>query len=139
MTEPNRWLARVGQFLGLAANGSAASGVTWLLLPPYDIPEMAVVSGLLVENQGTQAEHDIYVELAFPEGHVISHMEVSSDAPLDIEGGTPRDSRVALRLPELSAGSRVVLYVAGHSPAVPEVVVAVQAARRAGIEAEWQS
>lgn len=139
MPEWNSLLTRIGHWLGLSSNGSAESGVTWLLLPPYEIPDMAVVSGLLVENQGTRAEQDIFVELAFPEGHVISHMEVSSDARLDIEGGTPSDSRVSLRLPELDAGGRVVLYVAGHSPAVPDVVVAVQATRRAGIEAEWQS
>ncbi len=54
-------------------------------------------------------------------------MEVIRDDPYDLSGGTPRDSHVTLNLSRLRAGKRVVIYVAGHSPQTPDVVVAEQA------------
>ncbi|MBA3533036.1 MAG: hypothetical protein H0T73_14015 [Ardenticatenales bacterium] len=128
----NGLLALVGSWLGLGGAERAEAeeveplGVTWMLLPPYDIPGMAVVSGLLVENQGAEDEQDVYISLTFSGERFITHMEVLSDDPYDLSGGTPRDSHLTLLLPRLRAGKKVVIYVAGHSPQTPEVTVAVQ-------------
>jgi hypothetical protein len=100
-------------------------GVTWMLLPPYDIPGMAVVSGVLIENQGEQDAGQVHIHLAYTGERFITHMEVVSDDPYDIEGGSPRDSFVKIRLATLRAGAKVVIYVAGHSVETPNVQVHV--------------
>ncbi len=78
------------------ADTTTALGVTWMLLPPYDIPGMAVVSGVLVENQGEQDASPVHIKLRYTGERFITHMEVVSDDPYEIEGGSPRDSFVNL-------------------------------------------
>lgn len=121
---------KLGRWFGLKAEQveeAEAANVTWLLLPPYDIPGMAVVSGLLVENQGLAAAEDVFVSLTYEGERFISHMEVVCDEPFEQEGGGPRDSHVTMKLHRLPPGGKIVVYVAGHNVQVPEVVVAVNA------------
>ena len=99
--------------------------VTWMLLPPYDITGMAVVSGLLVENQGLGDAEQVYISLTYADERFITHMDVMSDEPYELEGGGPRDSYLIVQLPQLRAGQKVVVYVAGHAEQKPEVVVSV--------------
>lgn len=134
----NGLLTLLGKWLGMGEAEAEAEadevpelGVTWMPLPPYDIPGMAVVSGLLVENQGATEAEDVYISMTYSGERFITHMEVVSDAAYDLTGGTPKDSHVTLTLPRLEAGQRVVIYVAGHTPQTPEVVVAVQAGQAA--------
>lgn len=99
--------------------------VTWLALPPYDIPGMAVVSGVLVENQGANDVEGVRIQVHYPGERYITHMEVISDDPCEQQGGTPRDAQLVLTLPLMRAGSRVVVYVAGHNSEPPKVSVRV--------------
>jgi hypothetical protein len=100
-------------------------GVTWMLLPPYDIPGMAVVSGLLVENQGEQDATHVHIKLNYTGERFITHMSVVSDDTYEMEGGSPRDSYVNIQLPLFHAGAKVVIYVAGHNVQMPDVHVYV--------------
>jgi hypothetical protein len=100
-------------------------GVTWMLLPPYDIPGMAVVSGVLVENQGEQDASQVHIKLRYTGERFITHMEVLSDDPYELEGGSPRDSFVNINLAHFRGGAKVVIYVAGHNLQTPEVKVYV--------------
>jgi hypothetical protein len=100
-------------------------GVTWMLLPPYDIPGMAVVSGVLVENQGEQDANQVHIKLRYTGERFITHMEVLSDDPYEIEGGSPRDSFVNINLALFRGGAKVVIYVAGHNIQTPVVKVYV--------------
>jgi hypothetical protein len=102
-----------------------ALGVTWMLLPPYDIPGMAVVSGVLIENQGELDASDVHISLRYSGERPITHMEVVCDDPYEREGGSPRDSFVTIRLSRMRAGTKVVIYVAGHSVESPVVDVRV--------------
>ncbi len=123
-------LDQVKQWFGLGGKEQAQGpDVTWLLLPPYDIPGTAVIGALLVENQGDEAAERLFISLTYPSERLISHKEVISDAPYTLEGGSPRDSHLALSLPRLRAGGKVVVYVAGHDDLPPEVVVAFQEKR----------
>lgn len=99
--------------------------VTWMLLPPYDITGMAVVSGLLVENQGWNDAENVYISLTYKDQRFITHMEVISDDPYELEGGGPRDSHLIVQLPQLRAGKKVVVYVASHTEQKADVVVSV--------------
>lgn len=107
------------------ADTTTALGVTWMLLPPYDIPGMAVVSGVLVENQGAQDASPVHIKLRYTGERFITHMEVVSDDPYEIEGGSPRDSFVNIALARFHAGSKLVIYVAGHNVQTPDVQVYV--------------
>lgn len=100
-------------------------GVTWMLLPPYDIPGMAVVSGVLVENQGEQDASPVHIKLRYTGERFITHMEVVSDDPYELEGGSPRDSFVNIALDRFRAGAKLVIYVAGHNVQTPDVKVYV--------------
>ncbi len=104
---------------------SPALGVSWMLLPPYDIPGMAVVSGVLVENQGDQDATEVFIKLRYEGERFITHMEVVSDDPYEIEGGSPRDSFVNIQIPLLHAGGKLVIYVAGHNVQMPVINVYV--------------
>lgn len=104
--------------------------VTWMLLPPYDITGMAVVSGLLVENQGLGSAENVYISLTYADERFISHMDVVSDEPYELEGGGPRDSRLIVQLPQLRSGKKVVVYVAGHASQTPNVIVSVPPTER---------
>lgn len=108
---------------GAATRTAPESVVTWLSLPPYDIPGMAVVSGLLVENGGSEAAEFVHISLDFEGEQYITHMQVISDDTYTMEGGTPRDSYVTLHLPRLRAGGKVIVYVAGHSDESPKIAV----------------
>ncbi len=108
-----------------AAPDAPPLGVTWMLLPPYDIPEMLVVSGVLIENQGEQDASEVNIQLRYSGERFIAHMEVVSDDPHETEGGSPRDSFVNLRIPKMRAGSKVVIYVGGHNRQSPDVQVYV--------------
>lgn len=126
-------LDSLARWLGMnAAPAAAESDVTWMLLPPYDIPGMAVISGLLVENQGLEDAEDVYISLIYEDERVITHMDVVSDDAYDQQGGGPRDSYVTLQIARLRSGSKVVVYVAGHSEQSPQVTVAVQMPPTAG-------
>jgi hypothetical protein len=97
-----------------------------MLLPAYDITGMAVVSGLLVENQGEEDVPNVYISLKYPDARFITHMDVVTDEAYDLEGGGPRDSYVTVQLPVIRPGKIVVVYVAGHTEQKPEVIVALQ-------------
>ncbi len=99
--------------------------VTWVLLPPYDITGMAVVSGLLVENQGWNDAENVYISLTYKDQRFITHMQVISDEPYELEGGGPRDSYLAVRLPQLRTGKKVVVYVASHTEQEAKVSVSI--------------
>jgi hypothetical protein len=107
------------------ADTTPSLGVTWMLLPPYDIPGMAVVSGVLVENQGEQDATHVHIKLRYTGERFITHMQVLSDDIYELEGGSPRDSFVNIQLPLFRAGAKVVMYVAGHNVQTPDVQVYV--------------
>lgn len=130
MAQSTGLMDQVMAWLGLNSEAAQeeeepANEVTWLLLPVYDIPGMAVITALLVENQGEEVARDVHVVLSYPGESYISHMEVISDDKYELEGGSPRDVEVRLRLPQLSAGGKVVVYIAGHHDTPPNVMVAV--------------
>jgi hypothetical protein len=121
----------------------------WLQLPPYDIPGMAIISGLVVENRGKSAAQNVKIEVAYPAtDRVIHHMEIVSDEPYIIRGGGERHSFVTLRLRTLQPGGVVYIYFAGHDQVTPQITVTsyqksawsrVLAGSEAGADADAQS
>lgn len=97
----------------------------WLVLPAYEIPGMAVVSGVVVENQGRGTALNVKIEVSFPfESNRLMHqIQVFSDDEYIMRGGGEGQRFVTLRLREIQAGNSVVLYFASHEPMTPEVTV----------------
>lgn len=120
-------LAKIMGWFGLGdePKNQPKPDVTWMLLPPYDITGMAVVSGLLVENQGWNDAENVYISLTYKDERFITHMEVISDEPYELKGGGPRDSYLTVQLPQLRAGKKVVVYVASHTEQKADVIVSI--------------
>lgn len=99
--------------------------LTWILLPPYEVPGMAVVGSVLVENRGRTTAYNVKIELVYgvEGGRVIHHMEIVSDEEYLVRGGGDLHSFVTLRLREMRPGTRVVIYVASHDRIIPDVSV----------------
>lgn len=99
--------------------------LTWVLLPPYEIPGIAVVGSVLVENRGRSTAYNVKIELLYSTENeqVIHHMQVVSDERYIVRGGGDLHSFVILRLQQMRPGTRVVIHVASHNRSTPEVNV----------------
>jgi len=96
----------------------------YTLLPPYDIPGVIVVSGLLVENRSNKALHNIRIHVEYdPEASRIHHIQILSDDEYILRGGGETHSFATLRLRSMRAGGKVVVYFAATRPVNPEITV----------------
>lgn len=96
-----------------------------LVLPPYEIPELIVVSGVVVENRGTAPANNIKIVLEYENAETdkIRHLEVISDAEYILRGGGEHQSFATLRVRQLGAGQRVFIYFSGPTCIQPRVSV----------------
>jgi len=97
----------------------------YTLLPPYEIPGLIVVSGLVVQNRNQATLHNIkiLIEYESPSAVRIHHMQVFSDTPYILRGGGEQHSFATLRLKAMDPGARVVVYFATSKPLNPKVTV----------------
>ena len=97
----------------------------WLVLPAYEIPGMAVVDGVVVQNMGRGIARNVKIELSFPhESNRLMHqVQVFSQDDYILRGGGEGQRFVTLRLRELRPDNSVVVYFASHEPMTPEVTV----------------
>ena len=96
----------------------------WVLLPPYDIPNVIVVSGLLVENRTARPVTNvrIHIEYDAPASR-IHHMQILADDEYILRGGGETHAFATLRLRRMSAHAKVVVYFASSRPVNPVVSV----------------
>jgi hypothetical protein len=96
----------------------------YVLLPPYDIPGVIVVSGLLVENRTTRPLNNIRIHIEYdPEASRIHHMQIIAGDEYILRGGGETHSFATIRLRQMSAGAQVVVYFAASRPVAPVVSV----------------
>jgi hypothetical protein len=96
-----------------------------LVLPSYDVPDMIVVGGVVVENRGNAAAHNVKIVLEFDDTRAerIRHLQVVSDAEYILLSGGEEKSFATLRMRELPAGKRIVIYFSGPDRLEPRVTV----------------
>ncbi len=96
-----------------------------IILPPYEVPDLIVIGGVVVENQGDLSANNIKIVLEYDatEMHRIHHLQVISDAAYILRGGGELYSFATLRLRQLGAGQRVVVYFSGPNQIQPRVTV----------------
>ncbi|MDQ7029907.1 MAG: hypothetical protein Q9O62_09105 [Ardenticatenia bacterium] len=97
----------------------------WMVLPPYDIPGIAVIGCVVVENVGRGVARNVKIELQFPpeSAHIMHHVQVVSEDPYILRGGGERHSFMTLRLREMQPGNTVVVYFSSHEVVIPHVKV----------------
>ncbi|MFQ6015533.1 MAG: hypothetical protein ACE5NP_08830 [Anaerolineae bacterium] len=97
----------------------------YILLPPYEIPDLIVVSGLIVENRGQKPANNIKISIEYddPSLNKIHHMEIISDEEYILRGGGEQYSFATLRLRQMKPGSKVIVYFASSRPLTPRVSV----------------
>jgi len=101
----------------------AESGVCYTILPPYEIPGLIVVTGLLVENRGVDSAHNVRIHISYEGTQVamIHHMQVVSDEEYILRGGGEHHRFATIRLRQMSPGSKLFVYMATADTVLPEI------------------
>lgn len=96
-----------------------------LILPSYDVPDLIVIGGVVVENRGNASAHNVKIVLEFEETRVerIRNLQVISDVEYILLSGGEEKSFATLRMRELPAGKRVVIYFSGPDQLQPRIRV----------------
>ncbi len=81
-------------------------------LPPYDVPEVILVGGLVVENRGRAAAPNVKIEVHYDrlDSAKIQHMHVESDEPYILRGGGEQFNFATIRLRALPPGKKLFVY-----------------------------
>lgn len=97
----------------------------YLVLPPYEIPELIVIGAVVVENRGRAPANNVKIALEYDAADAtrIHHLHVVSDAEYILRGGGESHTFATLRVRKLDPGKRVVIYFSGSQPIQPRVVV----------------
>ena len=99
--------------------------LSFIVLPPYEIPDLIVIGGVVVENRGTAPAHNVKIVLEYNDSDAIKihHLQVISDAQYILRGGGERHSFANLRVRRLDPGKKLVIYYSAPRPIQPRVVV----------------
>lgn len=97
----------------------------YFVLPPYEIPDLIVTGGVVVENRGNAPANNVKIALEYDDADAIKihHLQVVSDVEYILRGGGERQSFATLRVRRLDAGKRLVIYYSGPRAIQPRVVV----------------
>ena len=114
--------------------------LTFTALPPYDVPDVILVGGVIVENRGRAIAHNVKVEVSYDEqGSVkIQHMHVESDAPYILRGGGEQFNFATIRLRELGPDKKLFLYWAAGQEFKPRINVTSYHPPRVDLLALWR-
>jgi hypothetical protein len=96
-----------------------------IVLPPYEVPDLIVTGGVVVENRGRAAANNVKIVLEYdgatPE--MIRHLQVISEADYILLSGGEQHSFATIRMRQLAAGQRVVIYFSSPDRIQPRVKV----------------
>jgi len=95
-----------------------------MILPPYDIPGVIVVSGVLAENRTNKSVSNIRIHIEYdPKEAHLHHIQISSDDEYILRGGGEGNAFATVRLRQVRPGGRVFVYFAATKPIDPKVEV----------------
>lgn len=103
----------------------SAPDLQTIILPPYEVPDLIVIGGVVVENRGNLAANNIKITLEYDDMDMarIRHLQVVSDAEYILRGGGDLHSFATLRVARLEPGQRLVIYFSGPDRVLPSVQV----------------
>ena len=104
--------------------------VVGTVLPPYDVPELIITNGVLVENRGRARAHNVRIALRYPEGSVerIRNLQILFKGKYEITGGE-QTAFLNLEMPELGSGERLTIYYSGSHKSQPQVTITFDRAK----------
>ena len=96
-----------------------------IVLPPYEVPELIVMGGVVVENRGHGSAQNVKIVLEYDDTipAKIRHLQVISDAEYILLSGGEQRPFATIRLRQLGPGHRVVIYYSGPDRVQPRVKV----------------
>ncbi len=99
--------------------------LSYIPLPPYEVPNIILVGGLLVENRGRATAPNVKIEINYDQSDAIKiqHMHVASDEPYILRGGGEQYNFATIRLRELRPRRRVFVYWAAGDEFRPRITV----------------
>lgn len=102
-----------------------APDLKYIILPPYEVPDLIVIGGVIVENRGNAPAHNVKIVLEYDgaEANRIRHLQVMSDVEYIVRGGGEHQSFATLRARRLDPGKKLVIYFSGTSAVQPRVTV----------------
>ncbi len=94
-------------------------------LPSYDIPDLILVGGLLLENRGRVTAPNVQVNIKYGQDDSarIRHMRISSEEAYVVRGGGDQHNFATIRLRQLGPGKKLVVYWAAAQELQPSVSV----------------
>jgi len=108
----------------LGQRADSTPDLQYLILPPYEIPELIVIGGVVVENRGDAPAHNVKIALEYDaDATRIHHLHVESEVDYILRGGGESHTFATLRVRKLGPGKRIVIYFSGSRPIQPRVVV----------------
>ncbi len=101
------------------------SDLRYTILPPYEIPKIIVITGLIVENRGGRPAHNVCINIRYDKvgTSMIHHMQVVSEGDYVLRGGGEQHRFAVIRLREMAPDSKVFVYMATSDATLPQVTV----------------
>ncbi|NOZ05334.1 MAG: hypothetical protein GXP41_03130 [Chloroflexi bacterium] len=105
--------------------GSGSPDLHYFILPPYEIPDIIVMEGVVVENRGQAPAYNVRITLEYdqPVDRLLHHLRVISEAPYIVRSGGDKQPSATIRLQQLSSHQRVIVYFSSHDQIAPRVKV----------------
>lgn len=99
--------------------------LTYTPLPPYDIPDVILVSGVLIENRGRKAAPNIKITIQFDgeSAPMIHHMQVASAENAVLRSGGERYTFANISAKALRPRGKIVVYWAAAQNVQPQITV----------------
>ncbi len=96
-----------------------------IVLPPYEVPDLIVIGGVVVENRGGAPAHNVKISLEYADAETakIRHLQVVGDVDYILRGGGDLHSFATLRVRRLEPGQKLVIYFSGPDRILPRVAV----------------
>lgn len=99
--------------------------LTYTPLPPYEIPDVILVGGVLVENRGRQPAPNLKIAIRFEgtNAPMIHHMQVQSAENAVLRSGGERHTFAEISARSLRPHGKIVVYWAAAQDVQPRIVV----------------
>ncbi len=99
--------------------------ITYVVFPPYDVPDVILVGGLVVENRGRASALNVKIDIQYEHADTgrIQHMHVTSEDPYILRGGGEQYNFANIRLRELRPRKRLFVFWAAGEQFQPRITV----------------
>ena len=108
-----------------ARRRARVSRLVYMVLPPYEVPELIVTGGVVVENRGNAPAQNVKISLAYPDAtaYKIRHLQVLSDVEYVQQSGGESESFVTLTAKQIDPDQKLIIYFSGPNQLFPRVTV----------------